>query len=118
MADKSVTKVSAATAPRGAMGQKYLASGIRVAMRLWEDEPRREATETSMRDYEIVGYALRGRADLHIEGQVLTLEPGDCWVIPKGARHSYAIRETFTAVEATSPPARVHARDEEPTGLE
>ena len=118
MADKSVTKVSATTAPKGAMGQKYLASGIHVAMRLWEDEPRMQTTETSARDYEIVGYALRGRAELHIEGQTLILEPGDCWVIPKGARHSYDIREPFTAVEATSPPARVHARDEEPTGLE
>ena len=118
MADKSVTKVSAATAPTGRMGQKYLASGIHVAMRLWEDEPTGEITETSARDYEIVGYALRGRAELHIEGQTLILEPGDCWVIPRGARHSYDIREPFTAVEATSPPARVHARDEEPTGLE
>ena len=118
MADKSVKKVSTATAPRGAMGQKYLASGVHVAMRLWEDEPTSENTETSMRDYEIVGYALRGRAELHIEGQTITLEPGDCWVIPRGARHSYDIREPFTAVEATSPPARVHARDEEPTGLE
>ena len=118
MADKSVTKVSAATAPAGAMGQKYLASGIHVAMRLWEDEPTGATNETSAREYEIVGYALRGRAELHIEGQTLILEPGDCWVIPRGARHSYDIREPFTAVEATSPPARVHARDEEPTGLE
>ena len=118
MADKSVTKVSTATAPRGAMGQKYLASGVHVAMRLWEDEPTSESTEASVREYEIVGYALRGRAELHIEGQTITLEPGDCWVVPKGARHSYDIREPFTAVEATSPPARVHARDEQPTGLE
>jgi hypothetical protein len=33
-------------------------------------------------------------------------------VVPKGARHSYRILETFTAVEATSPPAEVHSRDE------
>jgi hypothetical protein len=32
MGDKSVTKVSAATAPRGPMGQKYLASGIRLSI--------------------------------------------------------------------------------------
>lgn len=118
MADKSVKKVSAHTAPTGRMGQRYLASGVHVAMRLWQDEPGSEVTETSAREYEIVGYALSGRADLKIEGQTLTLEPGDCWVIPKGARHSYDVREPFTAVEATSPPARVHARDEEPTGLD
>jgi hypothetical protein len=33
MGDKSITKVSAATAPRAPMGQKYLASGIRFSMR-------------------------------------------------------------------------------------
>ncbi|MGE0755546.1 MAG: cupin domain-containing protein [Pirellulaceae bacterium] len=117
MADKSVTKVSARTAPKGEMGQKYLASGIRVSMRLWEKEPPVSATGASVRDYEIVGYVLEGRAELELEGQQLLLEPGDCWVIPRGARHSYCILETFTAIEATSPPAQVHARDESVTGL-
>ena len=116
--DTSVTKVNTATAPTGRMGQKYLASGIRVAMRLWEREPTNEVTDTSQRDYEIVGYVLEGRAELELEGQKLILEPGDCWVVPKGARHSYSVLEPFTAIEATSPPARVHARDETPTGLE
>jgi hypothetical protein len=38
MGDKSITKVGAATPPRGPMGQKYLASGIRLSMRIWERE--------------------------------------------------------------------------------
>ena len=29
-----------------------------------------------------------------------------------GAEHHYAIVEPFTAVEATSPPAQVHGRDD------
>jgi quercetin dioxygenase-like cupin family protein len=116
--DTSVKKVSLAGAPKGKMGQRYLASGVRLAMRYWEDEPTSETTEASRREYEIIGYALRGRAELQVEGQTLLLEAGDCWVIPEGARHSYSIVEPFTAVEATSPPARVHARDERPTGLE
>jgi quercetin dioxygenase-like cupin family protein len=116
--DTTVKKVSLAGAPRGRMGQRYLASGVRLAMRYWEDEPTGETTRASRRDYEIVGYALRGRAELRVEGQTLLLEAGDCWVIPEGARHSYSIVEPFTAIEATSPPARVHARDERPTGLE
>jgi hypothetical protein len=37
--DRSVTKVTSAFSPHGAMGQKYLASGVHVAMRLWENEP-------------------------------------------------------------------------------
>ncbi|HKJ01148.1 MAG TPA: cupin domain-containing protein [Longimicrobiales bacterium] len=117
-ADTTIKKVNTATAPRGAMGQKYLASGVRVAMRLWEDEATDEITGHHQREYEIVGYAIEGRAELELEGQRLILEPGDCWVIPKGARHSYSVIEPFTAVEATSPPARVHARDEAPTGLD
>jgi mannose-6-phosphate isomerase-like protein (cupin superfamily) len=52
-----------------------------------------------------------GRAELHIEGQMVLLEPGDCWVVPQGAEHSYKILEPFTAVEATAPPAQVHGRD-------
>ncbi len=54
---------------------------------------------------------MSGRAELHIEGQMVLLEPGNSWVVPKGAKHSYTILETFTAVEATSPPFQVHGRD-------
>jgi quercetin dioxygenase-like cupin family protein len=48
-----------------------------------------------------------------LEGQSLNLEPGDSWLVPVGAQHSYRILEPFTAVEATAPPAEVHGRDEE-----
>jgi quercetin dioxygenase-like cupin family protein len=110
--DTSVTKVQSKFSPKGAMGQKYLASGISLAIRLWEDEPPGEAKPTTRRDYETVGYVLRGRAELHLEGQVVRLEPGDSWVVPKGAAHTYKILKPFTAVEATHPPASAHARDE------
>ncbi|MFM5979962.1 MAG: cupin domain-containing protein, partial [Sphaerospermopsis kisseleviana] len=42
----------------------------------------------------------------------ILLEKGSSWVVPKGAIHSYRILQPFTAVEATSPPAQIHARDE------
>ena len=112
MGDRSITKVDSRHSPRGAMGQKYLASGVAVAMRLWEDEPPAEPKPVSSRDYETVGFVLAGRAELHLEGQVVLLEQGDSWVVPKGASHTYRILDTFTAVEATSPPAHAHARDE------
>jgi quercetin dioxygenase-like cupin family protein len=112
MADTSVKKLDAAHSPKGEMGQKYLASGITVSMRLWENEPPGDPKPPSQRDYETVGYVIQGRAELHLEGQMVKLEPGDSWVVPKGATHSYQILEPFTAVEATSPPARVHERDE------
>jgi hypothetical protein len=83
MGDTSVHKVKSEYSPKGKMGQKYLASGIHVSMRLWEGER-----------------------------QMVLLEPGDSWVVPKGTLHAYRILEPFTAVEATCPPAVVHGRDE------
>lgn len=112
MSDTSVKKVSSAYSPKGEMGQKYLASGIKVSMRLWEDEQPSEPKEASARDYETVGFVIKGRAELHIEGQMVLLEPGDSWAVPKGASHTYKILEPFTAVEATAPPAQVHGRDD------
>ena len=112
MTDKSVTKVNARFSPRGEMGQKYLASGITLAMRLWEGEAPSDPKDPSSREYETVGYVVAGRAELHIEGQMVRLEPGDSWTVPKGAKHTYKVLETFTAVEATHPPAEVHGRDE------
>ena len=112
MTDTSVTKVKCDFSPHGPHGQKYLASGVHVAMRLWEKEPPGKAKPPSRREYETVGYALAGRAELHIEGQMVLLEPGDSWVVPRDAEHSYKVLETFTAVEATAPPAHAKGRDE------
>ncbi len=75
-------------------------------MRLWENEQPNEPKEPTAREYETVGYVIIGRAELHIEGQTILLEPGSSWVVPKGASHTYKILEAFTAVEATSPPLK------------
>jgi len=116
--DTSVVKLDSSRSPRGPMGEKYLACGVRVSMRLWDEEPANsedEARQTeSERDYEVVGYVVSGAAMLHIEGQVVRLEAGSSYVVPRGARHFYHVLERFTAVEATSPPAHVHGRDAPP----
>lgn len=112
MGDSTVVKVSSRTSPSGGLGQKYLASGKSVSMRLWDEEPGTKKSEQTVRDYEVVGFVLEGSAELELEGQRVKLEAGDSWVVPKGARHSYSIKEHFKAVEATSPPAEVHGRDE------
>lgn len=112
MGDTSIKKVSAAHAPKGELGQHYLVSGKGVSMRLWQDEPPGEPKAPSRRDYETIGYVVAGRAEAVIEGQTLRLEPGDSWLVPRGAEHSYRILEPFTAVEATAPPAQVHGRDQ------
>ena len=112
MSDTTVTKVDSQHSPTGEMGQKYLASGKSVAMRLWENERPGEPKPSQAREYETVGYVISGKAELHLEGQMVTLEPGDSWCVPQGASHTYNILETFSAIEATSPPAHAHARDE------
>ncbi len=112
MTDTTITKIDAAHSPKGEMGQKYLASGVSIGMRFWENEPPGETAELHTRPYETVGYVLSGRAELHSEGQMVLLEPGNSWVVPKGAQHRYKILEPFTAVEATHPPAHVKGRDE------
>lgn len=111
--DTSITKVNSRYSPRGKHGQKYLAAGVKTSMRLWEDEEPGKSKSATRRDYETVGFVIKGRAELEIEGQRVTLEAGDSWIIPKGARHRYFILESFTAVEVTCPPAEIHGRDEE-----
>jgi quercetin dioxygenase-like cupin family protein len=112
MPDTSVKKVNARFSPRGKMGQKYLASGVRVSLRLWEEEPAGKPKPMTRRAYETVGYVIKGRAELHLEGQKIVLDAGDAWLVPRGAAHSYRILKPLSAIEATSPPAEVHGRDE------
>jgi quercetin dioxygenase-like cupin family protein len=111
MTDTTVKKVSSAHSPVGDEGQVYLASGKRVSMRLWRDEEPTQDKPPSKHEYEVVGYVISGRAELLIEGQTVGLEPGDSWVVPADAEHTYRILERFTAVEATAPPAQVHGRE-------
>lgn len=105
-------KVDSTESPKGKYGQKYLASGKSVAMRLWDEEPGQPKLKDDVREYETVGYVIQGSAELELEGQTIRLNQGDSWVVPKGAKHTYRIQERFRAVEATSPPAHAHARDE------
>lgn len=112
MGDTTIIKVHGDRSPRGALGQYYLAEGVGLSMRLWHEEPPGTTKPEAVRDYETAGYVINGRAELHSEGQTVVLEPGDSWVVPRGARHHYKILEAFTAVEATHPPAQVHGRDE------
>lgn len=113
--DTTVKKIDSTHSPVSEAGAKYLASGKSLAMRLWEKEPPADRKSASRREYETVGYVIAGRAELHVEGQMVLLEPGDSWLVPEGASHTYKILETFTAIEATSPPYQVHGREEKGT---
>lgn len=112
MNDTSIKKVDSAHSPQGSMGQKYLASGVTVSMRLWEESPTQPDPQPMSRDYEVVGYVIKGSAELELEDQKIILNAGDSWVVPKEAVHRYRILEPLVAVEATAPPAHIHDRDQ------
>ena len=105
-----ITRIEAARSERGARGERNLAAGAQVALRLWSDEYPRELKPLTRRDYETVGFVLQGRAELHLEGEMVVLKAGDSWVVPRGAAHTYKILEPFSAIEATSPPANEATR--------
>ncbi len=105
MIPTSAHKIDAASAPRGEHGQIVLAAGTDVAMRAWRDEPPGEPKPFTTREYDTVGYVLRGRAELHCGGEVIALAEGDSYLVPRGLAHTYTILERFSAIEATSPPA-------------
>jgi mannose-6-phosphate isomerase-like protein (cupin superfamily) len=109
--DDTVKVIDSEHSPLGEMGQKYLVSGKRISMRIWEDIPPGDEKPPSQRVYETIGYVLKGRAELHVGNHVVMLEPGSSWLVPEGTPHTYRVLEKFTAVEATSPPAQVHGRD-------
>jgi quercetin dioxygenase-like cupin family protein len=112
MSDTTVVKVDSKQSPKGKLGQRYLATGKSLSMRLWDEDEAQNQEQNVARDYETVGYVIEGSAELEIEGQKLLLNAGDSWVVPKGSRHTYHIKGHFKAVEATHPPSQVHGRDE------
>lgn len=92
------------TAPVGPEGEKLLARGASVALRMWENEAPTSDKPMRSRSYETVGYVLSGRAELILAGKTVQLEPGSSWVVPRDADHTFNILETFTAIEATTAP--------------
>ena len=75
------------------------ACGCGATRRRASRRPHRSATTKT------VGFVIRGRAELHLDGTIVALAEGDSWTVPRGASHTYKILEAFTAIEATTPPA-------------
>src|SRR5262249_50450610 len=117
MRDTTATKVDSAHSPRGALGQKYLASSVHVGMRLWENEQPGEPKPATRREYETVGYVIKGRAELRLEGQLLRLGPGGPRGRAPGAgggrggEQGCAAWGASAAAEGPPPPAHAHGRD-------
>ena len=85
-------------------GERHLAKGEFLSMRMWDSEPAGIEKQPMRRDYETVGFVISGRAEVIVEGEAAMLTPGTSWVVPKGAEHTYEIFEAFTAIECNSPP--------------
>ena len=100
----AIRKVSSKGTEACPTGEVLLAAAAAMAMRMWQDEePQSKAPHRS--PYETLGYVIAGRAELTVDGETTMIEPGDSYLVPANAEHTYRITETFTAVECTSPPA-------------
>lgn len=101
------SEISKGKLPEGDDVKEILATGEDLGMRIWRNEEPGTDKDSSIRPYETVGYVLKGRAQLHLEDDVQELKEGDSYLVPRGAKHSYNILETFSAVEVTTPPAHL-----------
>lgn len=99
-----ITGLTADAAPTGPDGEKLLARGAAIAMRMWDNEAPTDDKPFSKRPYETVGYVISGRAELTVAGKTTLLVAGSSWVVPRNAEHTYKVIETLTAVEATTAP--------------
>ena len=91
----------------GENGEHHLIRGETGAMRLWHNEQPSDTADKapSRNDYETLGYVVSGQVELTVDGQTLTLNPGDSYRVPRGAEHVYRVTQTLTAVEVTAPAA-------------
>jgi quercetin dioxygenase-like cupin family protein len=100
---------SESEAPTSGIGAKELIHGDKLGLRIWEGDVGSSVDDSQLkRDYvqshESVGYMISGKVQLAIEGQTLILEPGQSWLVPRGAHHSYKILEgPMKAVEVCGP---------------
>ncbi|NTY01570.1 cupin domain-containing protein [Deinococcus sp. JMULE3] len=96
-------KVSQSDTTHGKDGEHHLIKGQQSSMRLWHREEPAGAKPESSNPYETLGYVTEGQMDLTVNGETITLRPGDSYCVPAGAPHTYRITETLTAVEVNTP---------------
>ena len=98
-------KVSREDTKHGENGEHHLVRGEHSSMRLWHNEQPSDAQDKQphANDYETLGYVVSGRVELTVEGQSVTLEAGDSYLVPQGKQHTYRVLETLNAVEVLTP---------------
>jgi quercetin dioxygenase-like cupin family protein len=100
--------VKRADATNGPRGEKLMAHGDTVALRVWEREPEGETSPEHANDYEYVAYVAAGALRVRIgDDDAQEVRAGDSYVVPAGTSYSFDILEAATVVEAVSPASAV-----------
>jgi quercetin dioxygenase-like cupin family protein len=96
--------VTRADAPNGPRGEKLMAHGDALALRVWEREPQGEASPSHSNDYEYVAYVAAGALRVQIgDDDAQEVRAGDSYVVPANTPYGFEVLEAATVVEAVSP---------------
>jgi quercetin dioxygenase-like cupin family protein len=96
--------VKRSDAATGSRGEKIMAHGDRVALRVWEREPEGETSEKHSNRYEYVAYVAAGALRVRIgDDGAQEVRAGDSYVVPAETPYSFEVLEPATVVEAVSP---------------
>src|SRR3954451_14482109 len=95
--------VTRADAPNGPRGEKLMAHGDALALRVWEREPEGETSPEHANDYEYVAYVCSGALRVRIgDDEAQEVRAGDSYVVPSGTPYTLEILEAATVVEEVS----------------
>jgi quercetin dioxygenase-like cupin family protein len=96
--------VKRADAATGSRGEKLMAHGEGLALRVWEREPEGETAPEHANDYEYVAYVAAGALRVRIgDDEAEEVRAGDSYVVPSQTPYSFEVLERATVVEAVSP---------------
>jgi uncharacterized cupin superfamily protein len=88
-------------APSGRRGERLMARGRHVELRLWERDPAGEAVEAPDAEHDRVAYVQSGALIVAIaDDPPAELHAGDSYVVPAGESCRFEVLEPATVVEA------------------
>jgi quercetin dioxygenase-like cupin family protein len=96
--------VKGSDATIGSRGERLLAHGDHVVLRVWDHEPAGEQAPEHANGYEYVAYVTAGALRVRIgEDEPGEVRAGDSFVVPADTPYAFEVLETATVVEAVSP---------------
>lgn len=100
--------IQAADAKTGKEGEKLLAHGENVSMRLWDGEEAGSDKPEHQNTYEYVAYVISGQLEIKLQGKSFKVGQGDSYCIPANTPYSLKILAKATVLEALTPSDRSH----------